>query len=151
MNTMTQPQAVGLKPRVLVLSSVDLPLGPFDPGRPLPDYMKVIETFQTDILDGRDYIAGRNPLIDLAVRKLGPQIAIAIMALQQLHRYDAVIAMSDDSGLPLAALMKLFRRQTPLYIICQNISSRKPAFYLKRLKAGSAVRRFLSKIGRAHV
>lgn len=136
-------QAAHHKSKVLVLSSVELPLEGLDPGRPSPDYLKIVESFETDILDGRSYARVRNVLFDAIVKRVGLQVALGFMALGRLHEYDAVIATSDDIGLPLAALMKFTRRRTPLYVICQNINTRKPAFYLQRLKVGSAVRRFL--------
>jgi glycosyltransferase involved in cell wall biosynthesis len=54
-----------------------------------------------------------------------------------------ILATGEDVGFRIAALFKLLRIRTPVFIICHNISTRWPSLYLRRLRIDSSVTRFL--------
>ena len=133
------PHTSGAK--VLLISGVNIskPVDRSDLSRPLPDYAALLEALGPDVIDISNVQAVTRPVV---ARALGPQWSVALAALRRARHYQAVLATGEDVGLPLALLFKIFRQRTPLLLTCHNIATRRPAFYLKYLRAGTAVNTF---------
>jgi glycosyltransferase involved in cell wall biosynthesis len=109
---------------------------------PTPDYESLKVVLQPDIIDTKIVQTTTNPFIAASNWMLGTPWSIALSALFKAHRYNAIIATGEDVGLRLAFLLKIVGRSDPLIITCHNIATRRPSFFLGRLKVGSAVRKF---------
>jgi len=130
--------------RLLLISGVDITstARPKPHENPTPDYFILRDTFAPDIIDIRTIAQSNNPFSKLIQNRFGHQWAIAFTALRQLQPYDAVIATGEDVGLRLALLLKAARCRTPLIMTCHNIATRRPTFFLKSLRVGSAIAKF---------
>ncbi|MEI8166001.1 MAG: glycosyltransferase family 4 protein, partial [Chloroflexales bacterium] len=109
---------------------------------PTVDYTLVIDTFQPDIIDMQNVHTLMTPAHRVIARVLGLQWVIALLAYQRHRDYQAILATGEDIGLPLAMLLKYTGAQAPLIMTCHNISTRRPTFFLRRLRVGSAVKLF---------
>ena len=127
--------------RVLLISGVNIsrPVDRSDLSHPLPDYAALLDALRPDVIDISNVQAAARPVVGRAV---SPQWAVALAALRRAKHYQAVLATGEDVGLPLALLFKIFRQRTPLLLTCHNIATRRPAFFLKYLRAGTAVNTF---------
>src|SRR5215470_8187884 len=131
-------------PKILVISGVNITTATRLPNQenPTPDYEPLKDILQPDIIDTQVVQNTTNPLIAASKRILGLPWAIAVSALFKARRYDVIIATGEDVGLRLAFLLKILRRGDPLVMTCHNISTRRPSFFLGKLKVGSFVRKF---------
>ncbi len=132
--------------RCLLASGVDISATAteLDAHRPLPDYLALRRALcpPPRIVDTRTVARSSNPLVKLVDRWFGTPWAVALIALWRARGSQAVIATGEDIGLKLALLTRIVRGRTPIILTCHNIATRRPAFYLGRLKVGSAVARF---------
>lgn len=128
--------------RCLVVSVVNVTKLPGGAERPVQDFAVLREAVNGDIVDSENYREGAGPLVRMAER-FGRPWAIAAAAVERAAGYDAVIAMSDDVGVPLAALMHLFRPRTPTLVIAQHMVSKRPALIIGRLRMTRALAKFL--------
>jgi glycosyltransferase involved in cell wall biosynthesis len=131
-------------PRILIISGVDITSARnlSNQQNPTLDYELLKDILRPDIIDTQVVQKTTNPVIAAVRRMLGLPWSIAMSALVRAHRYNVIIATGEDVGLRLAFLLKILRRDSPLVITCHNISTRRPSFFLGRLKVGSAVRTF---------
>lgn len=109
---------------------------------PLPDYIFLQRDLGPDIIDITTVKSTKDPLLQIILKIFGDAWAIAINAFFVADQYHAIIATGEDVGLKLAFLLKIFRKFVPLLLTCHNVATRKPAFFLKRLKVASAVSKF---------
>ncbi len=130
--------------RLLMISGVDVSSTkpPASHPSPTPDFIIFRDKFSPDVIDVRTIATSKDAIGSLAERTLGLQWAIAWTALRRARSYDVILATGEDVGLPLAFLLKLFRVRIPLVITCHNISTRRPRFFLEKLRVGSAVSAF---------
>jgi glycosyltransferase involved in cell wall biosynthesis len=131
-------------PKILIISGVNITYAaqPSDQENPTPDYELLKDILQPDIIDTEIVQNTTNPLIAASKWILGLPWSIAMFALFKAHRYNVIIATGEDVGLRLAFLLKILRRRDALIITCHNISTRRPSFFLGRLKVGAVVRKF---------
>jgi glycosyltransferase involved in cell wall biosynthesis len=132
------------KPKVLIISGVNISniANPLHHESPIPDFEYLKDTFQPDIIDIQSVQHARNLGIMIARRILGIPWLIALFALFKARHYQVIIATGEDVGLRLAFLFNLFGKRAPLIMTCHNIATRRPSFYLNKLKAGSSVQTF---------
>lgn len=130
--------------RCLLLSAVNVTRLPPRAGqeRPAQDFSLLAEALNADIIDTENYQLFDGPLVRIA-KHMGRPWAIAAAAVQRLRSYQAVIALSDDVGVPMAALMQIFNAQVPGLIICQHMVSKRPAIVIGRLRMTRAIHKFL--------
>lgn len=127
---------------VLLISGVNISQPPLTGDHPTPDYAPLIAALRPAVLDTRTIAAVRHPLVAQVRRVAGPQWAIAVAALLGRRRYRAIIATGEDVGLRLAWLLRLRRARIPLLVTCHNIATRRPSFFLNRLRVGPWVHTF---------
>lgn len=133
------------KPKWLFIGGVNIS-GTIDETKqqsPLPDYIALRKALQPDVIDIHSINVVRHPLIIAINRLLGPYWALAIYTYIRADRYDAIFATGEDVGLVLALVAKIFRRKLPLVITCHNVATRRKKLYLRWLKLGSVVEKFL--------
>jgi glycosyltransferase involved in cell wall biosynthesis len=97
------------------------------------------EALSADIIDVENYREFGGLPVRIAAR-MGRQWGVAAAAVQHAHKYDAIIALSDDVGVPMAALMQLAGTATPGMMICQHMASRRPEVLIGTLRMTRALR-----------
>lgn len=140
-SSITSPQG---KHRVLLISGVDIssskPSSLHE--NPMPDYRVLINEFHPDVIDIRSIQNSKHPMMRFARKRLNYAWAIAWLALVRARKYQTVVATGEDVGLRLAVLFKLFGVRVPLIMTCHNIATRRPLFFLQKLRAATSVHTF---------
>jgi glycosyltransferase involved in cell wall biosynthesis len=135
----TQPTT---PPKVLVISGVNISkiVDPLCHDTPIPDFQYLKNAFHPDIIDIHSISHSSNRINKILKRMLGIPWSIALFAFFKAQHYQVVIATGEDVGLRLAFLFNLFGKRAPLIMTCHNIATRRPSFFLDKLKAWHSVR-----------
>src|SRR5665213_3012623 len=126
----------------ILVSGLPISGNPLADGEPCPDYLVLRRLLRPIVVDPATVRASKQPLIRIVLCLFGIYWAIAVQVLLLDGQNSEIVATGEDVGLRIALLAKLLRRHSRLSIICHNIASRRPAFFLGTLKVGTVVRRF---------
>jgi glycosyltransferase involved in cell wall biosynthesis len=132
------------KPKVLVISGVNISkiTSPLHHDSPTPDFEYLKSGFQPDIIDTQSVQQPYSLIITILSKIFGLPWLIALFTFFKARRYQVVIATGEDVGLRLAFLFNLFGKRAPLIMTCHNIATRRPTFFLNKLKAGASIQTF---------
>ncbi|MFV9503992.1 MAG: glycosyltransferase [Oscillochloridaceae bacterium umkhey_bin13] len=130
--------------RCLLLSSVNISQVqyPANLERPVKDYELFSQTFQTGIVDIKNYQQVRSLGMTIA-KRAGLGWALAAAAVRQAKDYDAIIALSDDVGVTAGVLMQFAPYRIPVFVITQNMHGRRPKLLIGKLHLTGAIAKFL--------
>jgi glycosyltransferase involved in cell wall biosynthesis len=141
--TSTQMEAGTRRPSVVLAANVDLQraaVASFDT-RPLEDYETLEHVFDVTHVDPPTAVRGR--IARFVSRTLGDAWVVAFQAVRRGRRADAIVALADDVGVPMAAVRFLLRVRTPLVIVCVHLRARKTQLLLRTLGLHRQVQRFM--------
>ena len=106
--------------------------------RPRRDYLELADELQARLIhEDRP----RGLLLALVWRAFGRSTAHALIAFQRRAEYDVVHTLSEDVGLPLALLLKLFRVRRGHVMVGHRLSPLKKRIFFKLLGVGSHIDR----------
>jgi glycosyltransferase involved in cell wall biosynthesis len=136
-------QALRQRDKVLAIAGIPIAIRPLDAHRPRLDYQALQEACALDFLDPTKVSAATGGMAPLTRRLFGTYKAVLIESLRKSQSYRALLALGEDVGFPLAAAKKYLGLRFPLVVICHNVTSPSRVFFMERLKAASAVDKFL--------
>ncbi len=109
-------------------------------GHPTMDYYALAETLRgagdsVEILDFAAVDAMRDPWVDLARKRLGGDVALAVAAFRRRGEFDAVFTNSESIGIPLGLLWRGAGRRPWHVTIGHRLSTGKKQVFFKTLQA----------------
>lgn len=144
---MTIDTTIDSAPRVLLASGVNitnLPLSGPDM-RPEKDFEVLQRAFESSIVDSENYLEVGGPTARLTDKALGSKWGVAAAALYSARArgVQAIIATGDDIGVPLGVLLRITNTRIPLLTIAQHMMSRRPKFFLGKIRMHQSFTKFL--------
>lgn len=124
-----------------VLFVVNARRTPHAPGRPRKDYDMLQRQLSADVLDHRSVDSSR--FARLLRRFTGVAYAQAWLAFRASDRYSAIVTDGEQVGIPLALLLKVFRRRIPHVTIGHRITAAKKRVFLRWLRVYTHIDRIV--------
>ena len=110
---------------------------------PRLDVFEVQAALGADVLDYADVDASRSPAVRLAAATVGRSGALVAVASDRLSRYDAVLTMGEDVGIPLAALLMTRRKRPAHAMIAHTLTPWKKRIFFHLLRVQRRIDRVL--------
>jgi glycosyltransferase involved in cell wall biosynthesis len=110
--------------------------------RPIQDFTILGQLYDVTLIDSLVAVRGRPSRF--VARWSDSSWVVAYRTVRAARRADAIIAMGDDVGVPTALMKFLFRRRTPMVMICHHMRSRRVRVLFGRFGLHRYVQRFFA-------